>query len=760
MMDANEIEDNDFENEVMRVAGHLWPEASNGGSQIIEGLERDGIFITEDTVHLIECTISRRKDKAEKDIKKLTALVKLMQKKHAEKAVKGWFITKDEPTPDQRTVANSGYLTTAISYNKFQSKIIDVHSYRNCRENYPFGSIRDPKTGDQKYLGDYINIKLSELNNQNEEWNLSDIVSKLLKGDSIIIQGHFGVGKSMSLREVYKLLNKSFDSKETTKFPIYINLRDHHGQTQPVEAIERHARNIGFKHADHLVRAWRAGYTTLILDGFDEIAAFGWAGKTSTLKDIRYKSMELIRELIRQNPSNSGLIVSGRINYFDSLKECQNVFVISPTVPILKIGDFTHEQTLQYLKKKKISTILPEWIPNRPLLLGYLVSKGILSDLLTQDSVDSPAEGWNYLIDEICKRESSIETGISSSTIREIIEGIACLARKFQSGLGPIFQSDLEKVFKEKCGYPPDDRALVLLQRLPGLAPQDQHDGSRHFIDNHFASVAKAGEISRYISNPYETKLSTDPRQWQESLDELSIQVIGSQILELNTKLIEDSIIQAKRVEAEVLAVDILMCLNYIGKSWGREKISFKDILIPRFDLNKEADWSRVSFNEVIFKELTIDEIPDKSTSPIFNNCIIGHLVGCSNSNSIPKNLFETTVIDTYETQETTTVALLNLDLPISTKVGLTILKKLYLQAGGGRQENAFYRGLSPNELAYVAPILDLFKHEAIAIPSKKGNKNKVWQSVKSEAPRIRAIVINRAVNDPLVKKLGSLLNT
>jgi len=42
------------------------------------------------------------------------------------------------------------------------------------------------------------------------------------------------------------------------------------------------------------------------------------------------------------------------------------------------------------------------------------------------------------------------------------------------------------------------------------------------------------------------------------------------------------------------------------------------------------------------------------------------------------------------------TAALMGLNLPISTKVGLTILKKLYLQAGGGRQENAFSEDFQP----------------------------------------------------------------
>ena len=46
--------------EVLRIARHLWPSAAFGGAAIEEGRERDGIFVTEEMVHLIEATHSER----------------------------------------------------------------------------------------------------------------------------------------------------------------------------------------------------------------------------------------------------------------------------------------------------------------------------------------------------------------------------------------------------------------------------------------------------------------------------------------------------------------------------------------------------------------------------------------------------------------------------------------------------------------------------------------------------------------------------
>lgn len=752
------MEQLDFESEVKNIARELWPEAFGGGSEVVEGKERDGIYITEETVHLIECTTSRSMEKAEKDVGKLSSLAKSMQRKFPDKGVKGWFITLEEPTADQRAVANTkGYLVTACSFSKFQSKLIDVNGYIKCRFNYPFGSVRDPSTGEFKITEEYIDIDLLLIKDEKITWGLQKIAIEVQNGKSVVIQGHYGVGKSMSLKEIYKLLNKRYNSKTTSKFPIYLNLRDHHGQVSPVEAIERHARNIGYPNPSHLVRAWRSGYAILILDGYDEIATLGWANKSSSLKEIRFKSMELIREFFRYNPPGNGILLAGRINYFDSIREAEKSFGLDSSLIILKIGDFTHEQVLEYLTKKKISTIIPEWIPSRPLLLGYLVAKGILTEIISSKEITSPAEGWDLLLNEISKREASIEAGLSPETIREIIEGVSTYARKFQSGLGPIYKEDLERIFNEKCGYNPDDRALVLLQRLPGLASQDQQDGARYFIDHQFAAITKAGEVIRYIQNPYEYKISSDPRQWQETLDEIAIQLITHKSEKTNHGLLEEAILNAKRIEADVLATDILMVLNFMGKPWNRENVCFKGILIPNFELKKENDWSRVKFEETFFREFYLEDIPEAQFSPIFEDCYFGTIFGCANSSMLPQSLFKNVSVDNFEKQETTTSAILNLNLPVPQKVGLTILKKLYLQKGGGRQENAFYRGLSTNEQSYIPPVLEYLKQQGMAIPSSQSSKNSVWQPCKMENVRVRSILINRNYKDPIIEGMKKI---
>jgi hypothetical protein len=746
-----------FELEVLKIANHLWPEDFSGGSEIIDGKERDGVFITEETVHLVECTVSKTKDKADKDVGKLVALANKMQKTYPDKGVKCWFVTKHEPTADQRTVANkAGYTVNICSYDRFQSRLIDVWEYLKCRNDYPFGSARNLQTGDFKIQEEYIDVSLNPLKNTTQSATIEKLAESAKDGHKIIIQGYYGVGKSMALKEIFKTLSKQYREKQTFKFPIYINLRDHHGQTNPVEVLERHARSIGFKYPFHLVRAWRAGYAILILDGFDEIAAFGWAGKTSTLKDVRYKSVEVVREFFRQNPQKSSIIIAGRINYFDSIKECENAFGTSTGLQY-QIGDFTDTQISEYLKKKGIVTTIPNWIPARPLLIGYLAANSILANLIEASHSSTASEGWDFLITEICKREAAIEAGLLPETVREIIEGIASFARKFQSGLGPIFQVDLERVFIDKCGYPPDERALVLLQRLPGLGSPDQQDGSRYFIDEQYVDVSKAGEVYRWINNPYQYKMSSDPRQWQECLSEIGIEMLCHKVSDLNGGIMEEAIFHASRLEFQVLSSDILLALNYAEKSWTRENITFTDLIIPSFELKQGVNLSRLRFRDVFFKELILEANNCNSTSPIFENCYIGKVIGCANVLALPEKIKNGNTIDSFESQETTTTAILSLNMPISGKVGLTILKKLYIQAGAGRQENAFYRGLSPNEQSYVPAILEYLKQNNLAIPSKKTNTNGVWQPVKSRYSEIRNILVNKLYKSPLIEALNKV---
>lgn len=425
-----------FENEVRRIARLLWPAAEHDGAQIEDGRERDGIFETAEFVHVVECTISRGKDKAREDFNKLDKLTRKLAVRKADKFIKGWFITLREPTADQR----SFFRTTqnrivATSFDQFRAKLIDGRSYLDARQRAPFGSVRDPETGRTQVSFDYVPLDLVDSNRVN--YSISELTSHILgEGRRFVLLGDYGAGKSTTLREIYTHLASAFRDGKASLFPVLLNLRDHHGQLDPVECLERHARSIGFAEPPSLVRAWRAGFIALLLDGFDEFATAGWAGRTKRLRDLRYRSMELLRSFQKETPAGIGLVIAGRAHFFDNAREMQAALALTADVCLLDISEFNEEQIALFLSGRGWNRSLPDWIPSRPLLLSYLASRNLLKDTLDVEAASSPPVGWNILLDKISAREAEIEAGIDPGTVRRLIEHMATLARDSVDGWG------------------------------------------------------------------------------------------------------------------------------------------------------------------------------------------------------------------------------------------------------------------------------------------------------------------------------------
>lgn len=188
--------------------------------------------------------------------------------------------------------------------------------------------MRDPGTDQPVPAIDYVPLDVVR-SDTSDLVSRSDMVALLAEGRTLVLLGDYGAGKSMTLREIYRDLKKRHLKGATSTFPVYVNLRDHYGQSDPAEVIERHARSIGFGRPSHLVRAWRAGYVHLLIDGFDEISTVNIQGLWKKLQDNRFRAMEAVRRLIRENPARAGLLVAGRAHFFDSPVERRTALGLS-----------------------------------------------------------------------------------------------------------------------------------------------------------------------------------------------------------------------------------------------------------------------------------------------------------------------------------------------------------------------------------------------------------------------------------------------
>ena len=767
MNDPTRRENEHFENEVLRIARARWPSAAFSGTRIIDGREVDGVFETEECVHVIEATTSRKRDKAKDDIEKLTKSLDRLQATSGTRAVRGWFITRDEPTADQRRVADKHRsIINTLSFSQFQMAIVDSKAYLSARDDYPFGSVRDPApkpssrpTADIKY------VPLDILNRGSQETVArNDLVEIVAQGSRrVVLLGDYGAGKSMTLREVYYDLRRHHLKGATSAFPLYLNLRDHYGQTEPAEVIERHARSIGFPSPSHLVRAWRAGYVHLLIDGFDEISAIGIQGIWRKLRDNRYRAMQAVRRLIAEHPSHTGLLVAGRAHFFDNDAERHSALGISPANCIeLSLNEFTDSQIATYLKQEGLTGAVPPWLPSRPLLVGYLAAGGLLRDLSKGEDDQyqlTPAAGWDTLLDLISDREAKIEAGIDGPTVRRIIERIATKARASQNGLGPLTPDSVVDAFKEICGYAPDDRGMVLLQRLPGLGVDRDDEDSRKFMDIAFADACRAGDLVSYVESPFDFEPSVLAAV-ESSIEQTGLEVASWRCTQRGffEGNLNAALIAAQKAESHYMAADIARLILEGGFNVQHD-IVVEGVVIPELELGEgDAGLGRIQFHNCFFVRVDIASTVEAQTTPMFRECYINELDGRVSIEDLPANRFDAAcVIESYAGTLATTAEVLTLDLPLGTRVCLTILKKLYEQRGSGRKENALHRGLDHGARRLVPDVLGVLRSEGLAIPDKMRG-TVVWRPNRSDRARVgRMISAPTELCDSVLERCSSL---
>ena len=712
-----ELSDSDFEDEVRRIARLLWPAAEYDGAKKEGGRERDGVFETDELICLIECTTSKKKEKAEYDAKKLAKLKSDLEKKVKGKAVKAFFITQEEPTADQRKVVQDQRAGIfALSYDQFRAQLIDAKSYLQARRNWRFGSVRDPESGKDVAQLDYV--PLDFISSDGTLRSFDSILKDLPNKKRFVLLGDYGAGKSSTMREIFIRLATLYEETETLVFPVLLNLGEHFGQLDPVEALERHARKIGFSHPSHLVRAWRAGYVTLLLDGFDELATYGWAGRTKSLSDLRYKSMELVRRLVRDTPQGSAVVLSGRTHFFNNDHELRNALGLDGAFVRLSLSEFSEEQVSAYLKKKGWNQALPDWLPTRPLLLGYLASRNLLQQTLEVSAGSSPAVGWNQLFDRICSREAEIEVGIDAGTVRRLIERIATLARNSSDGLGPVTPAQVARSFEDICGYAPDDKGWVLLQRLPGLGVYSSGDDSRSFIDQDYCEVARAGDVYSFIDNPYGDVV--DATHWQTALAPLGCEVLALRCHEAQFTESKLSVAAEKAISThsyDTLGVDVILGIQQLRFSYSGKPLFIKDALIPELDIFSDSgDLSTILFQGILVGRLDMDASVQAQRMPRFSKCWFSFVDGRSGPQDLPAEVFdEGCIFDEFESGADTTSSILKLGIPLGSRVLLTVLKKLYAQRGVGRRESALFRGLDHHAQRLVPSVLNLLRQRGFA---------------------------------------------
>ena len=763
-----------FEADVRRVAEAVW-NLEPGMCQPMHYpdnaavRELDGVARLRDVSHLIMATVSTRLDKIKDDVKKLIAAENIERTKAT--AVSKWIITKSQVDAEHIEFARKQNVIV-LTLERFQSRFFDATKYRTLRAKCAFGSARDPSTNsidiaDDAYVNLPMNIvaeSLQPVARLPRPITIEQIVRKIVDGEIVLLRAPFGSGKSLTTREIFSRLAQKNRLDSTSPIPLTLNLREHWGEAHSDEMLVRHARMVGYSPYEDLVIAWRAGMCSLLLDGFDELAAqtVVRTDNKNFMRDARRAALRGVRDFTQKLPKAVGLFICGRDHYFDSISELVSGLGVSgKQYTIVDLQEFSERSAAEFLKKNGIEHGLPDWLPRKPLILSYLLRHDLFDEILKIDASQGFGHAWNAFLTQICEREATLESSsMEAYTLRSVLERLAESVRAKSSGTGPINGNDLADAYAHETGQTAAEGVLAQLQRLPGLTQRDSDPGIRSFVDSDMLAALQGGAFARQILSGF-AGMHANP------ISELSDKAVGMAMYLLR---------QAQSTPETLVGV-----IEQLHRRSGRERVyaqTLADCLIVAVRMAIEADSASLSFRALIvdgacfgripldeiqlkgisFRNCTIREIGFGDMSPTgevsFEGCLITKVSGIANEAGLPAGVIaEDCVVEGYDNMGTNS-AVLQLDIPPQMKALITVLRKLYKQAGSGRKIAAFSRGITrPEVLRYIEPMVALLqRHQFISI------FNQVVQPVRKQAARVENILASPMLSDDeLVKEARQL---
>lgn len=774
---ASQYKDNmEFEAEVRRIAEVIW-NLDPGECQpnhysdnpIVK--ELDGLARLRDCTHLLMVTTSTKLDKVKGDVKKLGAAEAVEKKTNP--TISKWLITQKQLDAEHIAHARKNNVQ-ALTFEQFQRRFFDGRIYLSKRSVAAFGSARDPHTdsvtiGDDAYVPLPMRIVHTNIGHLKKQIvntppiNIQGIATQILEGNTVILVAPFGSGKSLTTREIFKELGARHKKDPTIKAPVTLNLREHWGQDYSDEMLERHARSIGYTPREDLVIAWRAGMTDLLLDGFDEVASQTVirTDDKNFMKDARKKALQGVRDFTSKTPHGTGLFICGRDHYFDTFQELTYTLGIGQKNHIIvQLDEFTEEGVDEFLKRNGIALQLPDWLPRKPLILAYLAGKDLIQEIISIDSSQGFGYAWDTFLDRICQREASLEkSAIDPITLRNVMERLANIVRSKSSGTGPITGSDLSEAYNLETGQAAGEGVLAHLQRLPGLTQRDSDPGSRSFVDEDMLAALQGSAFARMI-------LSEDPSTRSNPISEISEKAISmashmlirQETLPQTLITVCDRISRGKSTDkgaAQVIA-DCCMIAVHMASIQEQTSIDFRGLSIDSASLGRinleEVDISNLEVRNSIIKEVVLPvSINERKIK--FYNCFISKLSGVANEAAMPAENFSGCDVGEFDDMSTNS-AVMRLPISPQVKALLSILRKLYKQAGAGRKISALSRGITNAEVAqYINPVLSALEaHKFITV------FNKVVHPVRKQAGRVEVILSAPTFNnDPLVESVMNL---
>ncbi len=764
-----------FEADVRRVAEAVW-NMEPGSCQPMHYesdpviRELDGIARLRDVTHLLMVTTSTKLEKAKSDVKKLNAAESIEKSKAP--AVSKWLVTQSQLDAQHIEHARKSNVTV-LTFEQFQRRFFDTYKYLGLRARAAFGSARDPHTDSINIAEDaYVPLPMTiTFNSANtsiggvgNQITIDQICSYVADGQIVVMLAPFGAGKSLTTREIFKHLAKLHKNAQNSPIPLVLNLREHWGEDYSDEILERHARTIGYSPREEIVIAWRAGLACLLVDGFDEVASQSIVrtDDKNFMRDARRRALQGVRDFTNKIPLNTGIFICGRDHYFDNQQELiAGLGLSGKSFVVVKLEEFTDDAAQDFLRRNGINSQLPDWLPRKPLILAYLVRHNLIDSILSIDSSKGFAFAWDSFLDRICEREAALESSVMDpQTLRSVMERLADSVRTKPSGTGPVTGNDLSEAYNLETGQAAGEGVLAQLQRLPGLTQRDSEPGSRSFVDEDMLGALQGGAFAKQVLGNFQESLKAPLSELSEkAIAMATYQLLRNQTRPETLTSITERLYRSAgndRVSRQIIA-DCAMTALSMAVDLELGKLEFRGIVIESASIGRIC-FEDISISGLQIRDCTVKEIvfgtKGCASGVKLNGCVIEKISGIANSTGVPRNIIGDDCEILHFDNMATNNAVLQLNIPPQMKALLTILRKLYKQAGAGRKVSALTRGITQSDVErYIDPVLAVLeRHHFITI------YNKVVHPVRKQGSRVERILSSPSITtDDIVGEVLAL---
>ena len=392
----------------------------------------------------------------------------------------------------------------------------------------------------------------------------------------------------------------------------------------------------------------------LLLDGFDELAAqtISTPSDKHFMRQARHDALQGVRDLVGKVPDGSGVLLCGRDHYFDNLGELAHSLGISNReFHAVRLGEFTEEQATQFLERRNKTTALPDWLPRKPLILGYLAHQDLLDQVLAIDGSHGFGYAWDSFLTLVCQREAEHERAVMDpATIRRVLEGLACMVRASPTGTRAITGIDLAEVYRSQTGSVAGEAVIMQLQRLPGLTPREQDPTVRSFVDSDMLAALQGGAVARAIMA---NSGAIADRSWSSGLTRDGVRM-AAHVLRESGYTAMTVVATAKRLSRQVgtEAVDQLVAdcsAIALELSEERELIDCQGLEVRGGHLDvvdlEERAIARLTIRDAIIDTVHVGSAVRES-SVVFDECLIAKVTGVPSKEGLPAEMFKACEFD------------------------------------------------------------------------------------------------------------------